>query len=438
LQAGDEAVKAALDQLIEAHHEGAAHVSHGQVQAGDSDDSGLMGSRPWNQDVVLLGAPTIGAAASEPVLILRPDIATIRLKPNDVRRFLIYPRPENAWKTLESLALTLDPPIKELQVARIAQLSGEEVALKFVEPEDIDEDEYPIETVLRSMATFKGHTEPRVLERRVIVNPSKDKTPRPQPPLRDEPTYIKVTSRLPIKIVLGGPDVHVKLRWDGKDELVAGAHPKWTFRVSCESVSVEPPTFLTRPVDGRFELLIQAVAGLHAGEQLKFDVEAVGPGKTLTTAFLADVVELPTPRKISGKLPVGAQRRPPYELKYVKRENWKDETCWGEAWTGDDAGSFEPPSQKSALTIFINQDMDLLTNYRETLLAKKIVETTIQQRINKYTTHVAFHLYQMYLKKKDVESAKAGSPLEALTEEQMHDEIQRVSRTLVKLMEVSQ
>ena len=322
--------------------------------------------------------------------------------------------------------------------ALLFRYAGEEVALKFVEPEDIDEDEYPVETVLRSMATFKGHTEPRVLERRVIVNPNKEKTPRPQPPLRDEPTFIRVTSRQPIKIVLGGPDVHVKFRWDGKDELVTGAHPKWAFRVSCESVSVEPPTFLTRPVEGRFELLIQAVAGLHAGEQLKFDVEAVGPGKTLTTAFLADVVEIPSARKISSKLPVGAQRRPPYELKYVKRENWKDETCWGEGWTGDDAGAFEPPSQKSALTIFINQDMDLLTSYREGLLAKKNTETTIQQCINKYTTHVAFHLYQMSLKKKEVESTKGDSPTEALTEEQMRDEIHRVARTLVKLMEVSQ
>src|SRR5574341_419052 len=36
LQAGDEAVKAALDQLIEAHHEASAHVTHGHKQVGEA------------------------------------------------------------------------------------------------------------------------------------------------------------------------------------------------------------------------------------------------------------------------------------------------------------------------------------------------------------------------------------------------------------------
>jgi hypothetical protein len=435
LQAGDEAVKAALDQLIEAHHESAAHVASGKTQPGDSKNGGA-GSHVRKVDSVVLGQSTIGTAGSEPVLKLRPDLATLRLKANDARRFLIYPAPDAAWKKLESMALTFDPPVKELQVSRTTQLSGEEVLLKFIEPEGFDEDEYPVETVLRSTATFEGYPEPRVLERRVIITPHRTRVPRPALPLRDDPTFIKVTSRQPIKIVLGGPDVHVKLRWDGKDELVIGTQPKWSFRVSCDSPSVEPPTFLTRPVDGRFELLIQAVSGLSNGEQLKFDIDAVGPGKTLTTAFLADVDEPPSPRKISTKVLEGAQRRPPYELRYVKRENWSDETCWGEVWTGEDAGGFEPPSQKSPLTIFINQDMDLLTGYRELLLAKKNTETTIQQRINKYTAHVAFHLYQMYLKKKELEGNADSS--DVLTEEQMRAEIQRVSQTLVKLMEVSQ
>lgn len=122
---------------------------------------------------------------------------------------------------------------------------------------------------------------------------------------------------------------------------------------------------------------------------------------------------------------------------YVKKENWSDETCWGDAWTDGDAGSFEPPSAKLPLTIFINQEMELLTSYRDTLIAKKNAETTIQQRINKYTAHVAFHLYQMYLKKKEIE-ASSGVEIEGPTDEQMRDEIQRVARTLLKLMEVSQ
>jgi hypothetical protein len=438
LQAGDEAVKAALDQLIESHHDSASHASHGHGQPGAANrEQGTSGTLIQTQDVVVPGDSSLGKPGTDPVLHIMPDVATIRLKPNDARKCHIYPKPEGAWKTIESMFLTVDPPLKELQLTRTSQLSGEDVTFKFVEPEDFDEDEYPIETLLRTTAMFKSHPEPRVLERRVVINPSKKRTKKPIAPLKDDPTFLKVTSRQPIKIVVGGPDVHVKLRWDGKDELVTSTPAIWTFQFSCESPSVEPPTFLTRPVDGRFELLIQGSTGLKIGEQLKFDIEAVGPGKTLSTAFLADITESQSPRKIASKIPGGGQRRPPYDLKYVKKENWDDETCWGETWNGDDAGSFEPPSAKSPLTIFVNQDMELLASYREMLIAKKNAETTIQQRINKYTAHVAFHLYQMYLKNKEVES-QANGTAEAQTEEQMRDEIQRVARTLLKLMEVSQ
>jgi hypothetical protein len=275
-----------------------------------------------------------------------------------------------------------------------------------------------------------------VLECRVVVTPGK-KMPKPEVVLKDDPTFVRVTSRQPIKIQLGGADVHVKLRWDGKDELLQGSPPPWTLRVTCESPSVEPQMFLTHPVNGRFELLIQATPGLTAGEQLKFDVEAVGPGKTLSTAFLADVVEAPSPRKLTTKQQGGGQRRPPYELRYIKREDWENASlaCFGQQWSGAEPGSFDPPSAKSPLTIFINQDMDLLASYRDSLVAKKNAETTIQQRINKYTTHVAFHLYQMYQKKKAVEAQPGGNG-EAPTDPMMRDEIQRVSHTLIKLMEV--
>jgi hypothetical protein len=335
------------------------------------------------------------------------------------------------------MIVTFDPPLKELQVTRTSQISGEDVELRFVAPEDFDDDEYPIDTVLHATAMFKGHSEPRIIERRVVVNPSKKiNPPKPRQPLKDDPTLIKVTSRQPIKIVIGGPDVHIKLRWDGKDELIEGNPPPWVFRVSCESLSVEPPIFLTRPVDGRFELLVQAAPGLKAGEQLKFDIEAIGPGKTLITAFTADVVEPPSARKVSLKISGGSQRRPPYYLAYIEKKNWDDETCWGGNWSAAEPGSFEEPSTKSPLTIFINQDMELLATYRESLLAKKQAEATILQRINKYTAHVAFHLYQMYEKKKQVQ-ARPDETLEIPNEDQMRDEIQRVARTLIKLMEVS-
>lgn len=433
LQAGDEAVKAALDQLIEAHHDAAHHASHGTTQGGDASRSeGEAGTLTQTEHVVVKTDAAVGTPASEPTLSLRPDVTNIRLKPNDARQYIVFANPEESWKALESMAVTLDPPVKEFQITRTSQIAGEEITLQFVQPEDFDEDEYPIETLLRCTGTFKGFPEHRLVERRIVVTPFKKRTPQPAPPLKDDPTFLKVTSRQPIKILVGGPDVHVKLRWDGKDDLVVGHKPTWSFRTSCESPSVEPQIFLTHPVEGRFELLIQAAVGLKGGEQLKFDVEAVGPGKTISTSFLADVVEPPSARKISMKLQGGAQRRPPYELRYVMKKDWSEENCWGHGWNGESAGSFDPPTAKSPLTILINQDMDLLTSYRDSLIANKNAETTIQQRINKYTAHVAFHLYQMY------ERTRQDSDVETLSDEQMDAEIQRVSRTLLKLMQVSQ
>ncbi len=50
---------------------------------------------------------------------------TMRLKPNEARKWLIVPRPEAAWKELETLAITFDPPVKEMLVTRTSQIIGE-------------------------------------------------------------------------------------------------------------------------------------------------------------------------------------------------------------------------------------------------------------------------------------------------------------------------
>lgn len=440
LQAGDEAVKTALDQLIESHHQASGHASHGHMEGGESArQEGVQGKLVQTQDVISEGET--GTVGLEPILQIRPDVATIRLKPNELRRFVIQTRPEAEWKSVEAIGITFDPPVKELQVTRRSQVAGEELALLFDEVPDFDQDEYPIETTMRASAAIAGQLETRTMERRVVVTPPKHgpNPPAPPKPLIDDPTFIKVTSRQPIKLVIGGPDVHVKLRWDGKDELTAGNPPDWSFRVSCEAPSIEPQTFLTRPNEGRFELLIQAASGLKVGEQLKFDIEALGPGKTLSTAFVADVVEPAAPRKTQLKQGGGGQRRPPYELKYLYQKDWSnpDLSCFGQSWSGVDPGSFEAPSAKSPLAIFINNDTDLLTSYRDALLARKLAETTIHQRVNKYTAHVAFHLYQMYLKQRAIESQPDGST-ETPTDSMMRDEIQRVATTLIRLMEIAQ
>jgi hypothetical protein len=388
--------------------------------------------------VVVEAEPSMGIAASLPTIHLRPELGTIRLRPKEAKRLIVQSDPDAAWRLLENLTVTFDPPVKELQVVRSAQVAAEEVALTFAEPDEFDDDEYPIETALRAIATFKGSQEPRLLERRVVVMPKRPGPTKPKVPLKDDPTFVRVTSRQPIRFVLGGPDLHVRLRWDGKDELLSGNPPAWSFRTTCESASVDPLFFTTRPIEGRFELLIQEVPGLTSGEQLKFDVEAVGPGRTLATALLVSVTDPAGPRRITAKLSSGGQRRPPYELVYVKRADWgnTDLNCFGQPWSGEEAGSFDPPSAKAPLLIFINQDMDLLANYRESLLAKKLAEATIQQRVNKYTAHVAFHLYQMHQNKRQAESQREGVA-EVPTESLLRDEIRRVANTLVKLMEVT-
>ena len=75
--------------------------------------------------------------------------------------------------------------------------------------------------------------------------------------------------------------------------------------------------------------------------------------------------------------------------------------------------------------------VELLREYRR-FLTKKFTETEVERRINKYTSHVAFHLFQMY------ESVRANPGADTdETDQRCKTEIQRVSSTLIKLMEVS-
>ena len=64
----------------------------------------------------------------------------------------------------------------------------------------------------------------------------------------------------------------------------------------------------------------------------------------------------------------------------------------------------------------------------------------MEEKKTKYISHVAYHLYQMYLHKDDVRKKKvAGTESEDLREpqdEEMQLEINRVASTLIRLMEV--
>jgi uncharacterized membrane protein YebE (DUF533 family) len=147
---------------------------------------------------------------------------------------------------------------------------------------------------------------------------------------------------------------------------------------------------------------------------------------------------------INGKVPAGASRRPPYELKYIEREHWDNGSCFGgEDWTAEDAGAYQEPTDKQPLTLLINKDMGALEAFRKHLVARKLSENEIQTRLLKYTSHVAYHLYQMYQYAQNfagqvsVPGQEEDSQERAPTSPEQRSEIHRVSMTLLNLMQVS-
>ena len=197
----------------------------------------------------------------------------------------------------------------------------------------------------------------------------------------------------------------------------------------------------SEPLAGRFSLLISPREDWQAGERLKFEVIASGPGgRELFAIFDADVVDPPPPpedkpekgpRLIDGEFKTGQMRRPPYQLKVIKRDDY-GQPCWdAEEWTDEDPGAFLAPTDRAPLTLIINEDMGALREFRRAL-TKRNTEQDVERKINKYTSHIAFHLYQMYQasqgrKEDDVDAADA----------RRREEIHRVAMTMIRLMDVA-
>jgi hypothetical protein len=141
------------------------------------------------------------------------------------------------------------------------------------------------------------------------------------------------------------------------------------------------------------------------------------------------------PRLVDAEILSGASRRAPYELKYIGIDDYQTVECWGGVdWTDEDPGSFKEPTDRAPLTLIINKDMAAVREYRR-FLTRTYTETEVERRITKYTSHVAFHLYQMY-------QAATATPKNSNGDGEANDqrhraEIQRVAMTLIKLMEVS-
>ncbi len=441
LRTGDEAVKQALDQLIEAHHSHADRVQAGKEQAGPGGTRGTGFGRD-KPNYVIVEPQDTGTLASGPYLIASPAAAVIRLHPSEPITLIVKTAPPSAWNDLGQLQGQIAPTIDGLGIEPMREGDRATIKMHFDEPDDWEDDQYPVEAVLRVTAMIKGHEEPRLLERRIIISKPKKRKPRQTPLLQDTPTFIRVTSRQPIPLAPGGADTHVRLRWDGKDELALGAPPLWRFTARCSTLSSFPPITFSKPSSGRFELLIQAPATLTAGEELQFEVEALGPGgKKLTAIFVCQVLAPPEPRKVKKVVPEpSAQRKPPYELHYVERSNWDKGYSWSneEQWTAEDAACFLDPSESKPLVLIINQDMGLLRDYQDSLKTKKLEPSTVKERVTRYTSHVAFHLYQMYLNyRAEQEAQSKDSTVKPQTPEQMRGEINRVAATLIKVMQVS-
>jgi hypothetical protein len=70
-------------------------------------------------------------------------------------------------------------------------------------------------------------------------------------------------------------------------------------------------------------------------------------------------------------------------------------------------------------------------------VGKKLVESEMQSRLAKYTSHVAFHLYQMYQQTVPTGQGAGDESRRDPEPEQQRAEINRVAMTVLKLMQVS-
>jgi hypothetical protein len=191
-------------------------------------------------------------------------------------------------------------------------------------------------------------------------------------------------------------------------------------------------------------MLVPTPATLHGGDVLEFEIIASGPkAKQLSARFLGEVVDPPLPRdprKTKLDVPeLSSRRRPAYLLKYIDREQY-DTIFWsGEAqWSDGEAGCFHDPTEAMPLVLVINEDFYLLQELRKHMTggAKKLDAATVERRVTRYTSHIAFHLYQMYLnyRRQQERNDPEAAPVSV---EQMEGEVNRVAATLLKMMEVA-
>jgi hypothetical protein len=452
LEAGDEAVKNKLDQLIEGHHASAHGNGPGTQDLGPvSTDGTHFGNGLSGQHVVVMGGAGQGEAATLPALVTCPHVSAVRLHPGQSKEVVIVAQPREEWANLEEFRAEVVSEDENL-TGQMEQGSDRATVTVCFAATDYDDDDFPVHGTIQAYARFKGRPEPRTLTIPVVVTKKPTVVPPTPIELLDDPTFLRMRSRQPVRLIAGGPAVHVRMQWNGKPSLLRGSPPRWRFGGRCLSLGTFPRMGFGFMDDGRLEFILYPPHGLLTDTTLQFEVEANGPdGKQLRATFRAVVVPstLPAdaePRKVLAQVPPAVgQRHPPYDLKDIREKDWKNSKlpCWKEGmeWTAGDAGSFiEPTETQPLLILVINQDMELLKTYREGMVKRKppLDPGTIKERTNKYIAHVAFHLYQMYGEYKRRQKASAVDPeVRAPDEMEMRAEINRVGTTLMRLMEVS-
>lgn len=439
LRTGDESVRRKLDELIQGHHAAGQNEVPGGASKGRQAGS-QTGIDMKDREIVVQSTPAVGEPGTIPVLISDPSADVIRLHPDEERTITVRAFPSEEWANLESTEIRLHPTIPELRMAVGDAREGAVIKLKFSPSLETEADEYPILAKLTFYATFNGKPEPRLIEHDLIIKP---KTPVPPPPhvdLKPVPTFLKVVSRQPVRLVPGGPLTHVRLRWDGEDYLTSGWPPDWSFSARCVSLDSFPTPVFSKPRRGNVELLLETPHGLLSGHELEFEAEAAGPdGARLSVNFKGEVTEpapLPEPRKKKESAPeAGSSRKPPYDLKVVTKSEW-DSPCWSATkWTEDDAGCFEEPNG-APLTLIINQDAEVLETARVAMIAKQLDEKTIEERLGRYKAHIYFHLYKMFEYVQEAKKQREEDPQFRVPDEfELRGEINRVAVTLSSLMD---
>jgi hypothetical protein len=448
----DEAVRNKLDRLIEGYH-AMAHADGPGSGPGNTGHNGAASPYFSNgandQSVVMMGQSSVGTDAELPVLIVEPPTVAIRLHSNEPKSVQIASHPREEWENRQDFRVQLANPVEGFTVREEHVPEGCRVTIAFND-EDYDEDEDLPEGELQAFARFKDRAETRMLNLPVVVLKKRDRKPPAPVELLDEPTRLRIRSRQPVRMVLDGPAVYVKVEWNGKEGLLRGANPKWRFGARCLTLGTFPQIGKTSIVNGRFELILYPPHGVLPDSELDFEVTATGPDRELRATFKAIVISPPDPvlpvgpRKITAAAPQTAgQRQPPYEPILIYEKDWDNPnlTRWGGGdWTASDAGRYMEPTDTRPLLLIVNMDVGLLKAYRERMVRGKsqLEAKTVRERMNHFVEHIAFHLYQMFWENKEkAEKPSSEETDRPQTDDELREEVNRVGKTLIRLMEVA-